>query len=92
MLLTSWLTVTGVAQDGSSPRKIDSFGAVACDDAMARLDLFADELRKAPDATGYIVVYPERGGLPGQYQSYIDFSREHLEILTLSNYLARSYS
>jgi hypothetical protein len=61
-LLTNCLTVTGVEQFSDSARKIDSFGAIACDDAMARLDLFAHELGNDPEAFGYIVVYPQRGG------------------------------
>jgi hypothetical protein len=48
---------------------------------MARMDRFAYELANDPDAFGYIVVYPERGGLPGKYQSYMDFSRSHLEMV-----------
>ena len=80
-LLTNCLTVTGSERFSNSARKIDSFGAIACDDAMARLDLFALELQKDPEAFGYIVVYPERGGLPGTYESYIDFSREHLKMV-----------
>ena len=79
-LLTNWLTVTGIEPFSNSARKIDSFGAIACDDAMARLDLFAQELQKDPEAVGYIVVYPERGGLPGTFQSYIDFSRDYLQM------------
>jgi len=80
-LLTNCLTVTGVEQFSDSARKIDSFGAIACDDAMARLDLFAHELGNDPEAFGYIVVYPQRGGLPGTYQSYVDFTREHLKMV-----------
>jgi hypothetical protein len=79
LLLTNCLS--GFAHDNNSPRKVDSFGGIACDDAMARLDLFAFELRKVPEAVAYIVVYPERGGLPGKYQSYMDFSRIHLELV-----------
>ena len=41
-------------------RKIDTFGPLECDDEMARLDNFAIEVQKAPDARGYIVIYGGR--------------------------------
>ena len=79
--LLTFSTLTAFATNDSLPRKIDSFGAIACDDAMSRLDAFASHLQNEPDALGYIVVYPERNGLPGKYLSYIDFSKYHLEMV-----------
>lgn len=58
--------------------KIDSYGAIACDDAMARLDFFAAKLRDSTGATGYVVVYPEKNGLAGRYHSYVDFTKSYL--------------
>lgn len=71
----------GFAQNSDSARIIDAFGAVDCDDAMARLDRFAEFVNKDPESLAYVVVYPERGGLPGKYKTYIDFSRSHLEMV-----------
>jgi len=68
------------ATDLQIPRKIDSYGATACDDAMARLDYFAGQLQNEPDSFGYIVVYPERTGLAGRYRSYVDFAKEYLHL------------
>ncbi len=60
------------------PRKVDSYGALGCDDAMARLDNFAILLQNEPHLQGYIVVYGERNGLLGKVLSYMDFAKEYL--------------
>ena len=78
-LIAQWPTVT--AHQSSSTRKIASFGAVECDDAMARLDAVAQQLQSEPEAFAYIVVYPQRNGLPGKYESYVEFTREHLKMV-----------
>lgn len=38
-------------------RKVDEFVDVNCEDEMARLDNFANELRNNPDVQGYIIFY-----------------------------------
>ncbi len=43
-------------------RKFDSYPEIARNDEKARLDNFAIELQNDPTATGYILIYPERGG------------------------------
>lgn len=43
-------------------RKFDSYPDIARNDEKARLDNFAIELQNDPTATGYILIYPERGG------------------------------
>jgi hypothetical protein len=65
--------------DTNLPRRIDSYGAIACDDAMSRLDFFAIQLQNESHSQGYIVVYPEKNGLPGKYLSYMNFAKEYLE-------------
>ncbi len=45
-----------------SARKIDEFGDIPCDDELARLDSFLNDLNGNPDSTGYIVVYGGRKG------------------------------
>ena len=48
------------AQPGTTPseaRRVDEFGDVLCEDEMARLDNFANELQNDPDVQGYIVFY-----------------------------------
>lgn len=62
----------------SEPRKVDSYGAIGCDDGMARLDNFAILLQNEPHLQGYIVVYGERNGLLGKVLSYMDFAKEYL--------------
>jgi len=44
----------------AEPRKIDSFGAINCEDEMARLDNFALEIQNSPEAQAYISVYGGR--------------------------------
>ena len=39
------------------PKKLDEFGDVCCEDEKARLDYFAIELQKHPNAKGYIIFY-----------------------------------
>ena len=68
------------ATDLGTPSKVDSYGVIACDDAMARLDAFALRIQNEPNAQGYIVVYPQKNGLAGKYQSYSDFPAEYLQM------------
>lgn len=42
-------------------RKFDEYPDIARNDEKARLDNFAIELQNDPTATGYIIIYPERG-------------------------------
>jgi hypothetical protein len=61
LLIFSLLLIsTSVSFASLESRKIDSFGAIDCEDEMARLDNFAIELQNAPDAQGYIFVYGGR--------------------------------
>lgn len=70
---------SALATQTPEPRKVDAYGAIACDDAMARLDNFALKLQEEPAASGYIVVYPDRTGLVGKLRSYLDFPKTHLQ-------------
>jgi hypothetical protein len=81
-MLTSLLLSNAVvlAKPDNAPRKFDSYGAIACDDAMAHVDAFAIELQNEPNTLGYVVVYPERNGLPGRVQNYMDFATSYLEM------------
>jgi hypothetical protein len=65
-------------EDAIAPRKVDSYGAIGCDDGMARLDHFAILLQNEPHLQGYIVVFGERNGLLGKVLSYMDFAKEYL--------------
>ena len=60
LIFSLLLISTGFSVAAIESRQIDSFGAVECEDEMARLDLFAIELQNAPDAQGYILVYGGR--------------------------------
>jgi hypothetical protein len=62
----------------TEPRKVDSYGAIGCDDGMAHLDGFAMLLQNEPHLQGYIIVYGERNGLPGKVLSYLHFAKEYL--------------
>lgn len=42
---------------GAQARKVDEFGNIRADDAMARLDHFAKVLADAPNARGYLIGY-----------------------------------
>ena len=50
-------------------RKFDEYPEIARNDEKARLDNFAIELQNDPTATGYIILYPERGGRPATVQT-----------------------
>lgn len=79
LVFTLGSTVAVQSQAGINvPQKIDAYGAIACDDFMARLDYFASKLQDEPGALGYIVVYPERNGLAGRYRSYFDLAKDYL--------------
>jgi hypothetical protein len=77
-LLSGTALVAQSQVDAAAPRKVDSYGALGCDDAMARLDNFAILLQSEPHSQGYIVVYGERNGLPGKVLSYRDFAKDYL--------------
>ena len=58
------LTLSSHAKDSSSfqrPRPFDRFGNVPLQEERKRLDGFASELGRNPNAIGYIVVYGKRG-------------------------------
>lgn len=42
------------------PRKVDEYADICCEDEKARLDNFAIELQKDPNATGYVIFYGGR--------------------------------
>lgn len=44
------------------PRRFDKFGNVTCEDELARLDNFTNELLSDPNAQGYLIVYGGRRG------------------------------
>ena len=44
------------------PRKFDEFGNVTCEDELARLDNFTNELLNDANAQGYLIVYGGRRG------------------------------
>jgi len=60
-LLANFLLVMGFQTVSDPARKIDSFGAVDCDDAMARLDYFAAELARDLEAFLHKVRNPAHG-------------------------------
>ena len=49
-----------VAAQASTPRKVDEYGNICCDDEKARLDNFAAVLASEPDARAYIIYYGGR--------------------------------
>lgn len=60
----------------SEARKFDEFGDVRCEDEKARLDNFANELQKNPDARGYIIFYGGKRHLyPTGYNSVLALPR-----------------
>lgn len=61
-----------------SPRLFDRFGAVRSDDEKARLDNFAIELQQNPGATGYIIVFYQRGKSPSQAKKRADNAKKYL--------------
>lgn len=78
------LSVVAQAQD-PAPRKVAEIDdANYFEGAIAQLDLFSIELKKIPQATGYIVVYRTERDLPGmssrfalRAKNYLVKNREH---------------
>ncbi len=60
ILISFLLASTSLSLAATQARKIDSFGAIQCDDEMARLDMLAIELQKAPGTQAYIFIYGGR--------------------------------
>ena len=60
LIFSLLLALTSISFAAAESRKIDSFGAIDCEDEMARLDNFAIELQNAPEAQGYVLVYGGR--------------------------------
>lgn len=56
------LSCTTITDCCSRPiaRKFDEFGDINCEDEMARLDMFANELNNNPGASGYVMFYGGR--------------------------------
>jgi hypothetical protein len=46
----------------NTPRKVDEYGAINCEDEMARLDNYAIELQNDPSAQAVVIVYGGRRG------------------------------
>ncbi len=49
----------------TEPKKVDEFGDILLTDIAARLDYFAVELQKHPDARAFLFTYRSRRDLPG---------------------------
>lgn len=60
------ISLTSVVAQSSfaanNPRKVDEYGAISCDDEMARLDNYAMELQNARSARAAVIVYGGRRG------------------------------
>jgi len=83
LILVLLMLSGAMAQPGSAQaQKVDEFGNIRADDAMARLDFFAKALAESPNARGYILGYSQKDfpvglflrGLYG-YRDYLVNSR-----------------
>lgn len=61
-----------------TPRKIDEWGGIGCDDLMARIDHFAGVLKKDEHSRAFIVSYSGPRTLPGRLISYAQFVKPFL--------------
>src|SRR5215208_4439275 len=59
-------------------QKVDAFGDLRADDAMARLDFFAKALAESPDARGYILGYSQKDFHAGLFLRGLYGYREYL--------------
>lgn len=50
-----------IAQETPKAILVDSFGAITCEDVLARNDNFMTELSNNPNSQGYVVIYPKKG-------------------------------
>jgi hypothetical protein len=54
----------------AKPRKFDEFPEISRNDEKARLDNYAVEIQNDPKSTGYVVIYPGRGGKSASAQKH----------------------
>lgn len=59
-LICLTLITAQVSSAANHPRKIDEYGAIPCDDEMARLDNFANELQSYAEAQAIVIIYGGR--------------------------------
>lgn len=65
-LLIGPAVLCGAEPSTSPDRSFDSYGAVRWEDEKARLDNFAISLQNDESILGYILVYDQTGGCPGE--------------------------
>lgn len=61
-----------------TPRKLDEYGALNCEDEMARLDSYAISLHNDPEAQAYMIVYGGQRGRRGEVQARMARIRYYL--------------
>jgi hypothetical protein len=76
-ILGSVLEINSAADE--LPRKFDEFTGAGWEDAMARLDNFALNLRDSSSAVGIIIVYGGQDRRRGEAQAWSSCIRDYLE-------------
>lgn len=84
LTVTSLLCVLGLSSllYGSAPpppnSPFDSYGAIRWEDEKARLDNFAIQLLNDEKALGFILVYDQTGGCPGETRARAERAKRYL--------------
>jgi hypothetical protein len=78
LVLIAGLNVFGQASDPASHKFDEFIGELDYEDLIARLDNFAVELLKEPNAQGHIIVYRSRRDLPAISRRYALRAKDYL--------------
>ena len=68
IILASLLIVTG-SKTAKAQHHVDDYGAIDWENEKARLDSYANRLHNEKNLIGYIFVFAENGGCPGEAQA-----------------------
>jgi len=64
-----------------TPRRIDEYGALSCEDEMARLDNFALDVQRYAEGHGIVIVYSGRRDTKrGEVQARMAYVRHYLAV------------
>jgi hypothetical protein len=73
LVITFFFVATGFSQSESKAILIDEFGPITCDDFLARIDYFYNELNRHPGSMGYFVISGGTNLLRGKLSIELQF-------------------
>jgi hypothetical protein len=70
--------LTNAQTNLAEARKVDEFGDAQYSDIAARLDSFAQELQRTPEAHAFLIAYRSRRDLPGLSSRLVNWLKDYL--------------